>query len=316
MDEIARRFEAAKTGHEEAERARNDLRNGTDALAMERSAHEKERRAAQDQLVELEKKLAEKQVRIDEEGRLEQEEQDKLALQGLTEREAESLRLPGNSADMARRLSGVQARIEELGPVNPNAETEYRLEKERYQSYEAQLDDLQKAREGLEKVIREIDSTMAAHFTEAFRKINAEFGRIMNLMFQGGRGKIELTDEAHPLESGVELYLDLPGKKRQPLSLMSGGERALTVIALLISFLAYRPAPFCFVDEIDAALDDANVERFSRMMTEYRKRTQFIVITHRKKTMQFADTLQGVTMGEKGVSTLVTVRMKDYIKEA
>lgn len=144
------------------------------------------------------------------------------------------------------------------------------MEKERLRAYENQLEDLKKAQDGLEKVIREIDTTMAAHFTEAFSQIDAEFGRIMQLMFPGGRGKLELTDRADPLECGVELYLDLPGKKRQPLSLMSGGERALTVIALLISFLAYRPAPFCFVDEIDAALDDANVERFSRMMREYK----------------------------------------------
>ena len=110
------------------------------------------------------------------------------------------------------------------------------------------------------------------------------------------------------------MYLQLPGKKRQPLSLMSGGERALTVIALLISFMAFRPAPFCFVDEIDAALDDANVERYSRMIADYKKKTQFIVISHRKKTMEFADTLQGVTMAEKGVSSLITVKMKDYVE--
>ena len=133
--------------------------------------------------------------------------------------------------------------------------------------------------------------------TEAFRKINEEFGRIMQLMFRGGKARLELTDEAHPLEGGVEMYLQLPGKKRQPLS-----------------FMAYRPAPFCFVDEIDAALDDANVERYSRMIGEYKKKTQFIVISHRKKTMEFADTLQGVTMAEKGVSSLITVKMKDYVE--
>ena len=171
-----------------------------------------------------------------------------------------------------------------------------------------------KARNGLETVIRDIDKTMTEQFGEAFKQINQEFGRIMQLMFQGGKARLELTDEAHPLEGGVEMYLQLPGKKRQPLTLMSGGERALTVIALLISFMAYRPAPFCFVDEIDAALDDANVERYSRMIADYKKKTQFIVISHRKKTMEFADTLQGVTMAEKGVSSLITVKMKDYVE--
>ena len=177
-----------------------------------------------------------------------------------------------------------------------------------------QIEDLTKARNGLETVIRDIDKTMTEQFGEAFGEINKEFGRIMQLMFQGGKARLELTDEAHPLDGGVEMYLQLPGKKRQPLTLMSGGERALTVIALLISFMAYRPAPFCFVDEIDAALDDANVERYSRMIADYKKKTQFIVISHRKKTMEFADTLQGVTMAEKGVSSLITVKMKDYVE--
>ena len=125
-----------------------------------------------------------------------------------------------------------------------------------------------------------------------------------------------MTDEKDVLQGGVEIFLQLPGKRQQPLTLLSGGERALAVIALLIAFLACRPAPFCFVDEIDAALDDANVERLSRMIAEYKKKTQFIVISHRKKTMEAADTLQGVTMGEKGVSSLITVRVEDYIKEA
>ena len=178
-----------------------------------------------------------------------------------------------------------------------------------------QIEDLKKAKSGLETVIHDIDKTMSERFADAFKMINVEFARIMQIMFSGGKARLELTDEAHPLEGGVEMYLQLPGKKRQPLTLMSGGERALTVIALLISFMAYRPAPFCFVDEIDAALDDANVERYSRMIADYKRKTQFVIISHRKKTMEFADTLQGVTMAEKGVSSLVTVRVGDYIKE-
>lgn len=160
----------------------------------------------------------------------------------------------------------------ELGSVNPEGEEEYARQLARRKFYEGQVADLAEARKGLETIISDIDRTMESRFTEAFRKINEEFGRIMQLMFRGGKARLELTDEAHPLEGGVEMYLQLPGKKRQPLSLMSGGERALTVIALLISFMAYRPAPFCFVDEIDAALDDANVERYSRMIGEYKRK--------------------------------------------
>lgn len=313
MEVLKARFEEQKTRQKEAETARDELQNGADSIAMERSANEKARRDVQSELLALEKKITESGLRADDARRQEKDELAKLQMNGLTEYEAERLRMPGNSGDMAKKVAQVSAAIDALGMVNPNAEAEYDLEKDRLHSYEVQLEDLEKAKEGLMTVIREIDTTMAAQFTEAFAKINEEFGRIMNLMFQGGSGKLELTDPTKPLECGVELYLDLPGKKRQPLSLMSGGERALTVIALLISFLAYRPAPFCFVDEIDAALDDANVERFGKMMSEYKKRAQFIVITHRKKTMEYADTLQGVTMGEKGVSSLITVRMEDYV---
>ena len=137
----------------------------------------------------------------------------------------------------------------------------------------------------------------------------------MKVIFRVVKGHGDLTDKVNPLNGGIELYLQLPGKKTQSLTLMSGGERALTVCALLLSFMAYSPAPFCFLDEIDAALDDANVERYGRMIEDYKKKTQFIIISHRKKTMEFADTLQGVTMAEKGVSSLITVRVSDYIKE-
>ena len=315
LQALAAQYEAAKAAQKEAADARDALAEAADVTALRRSESDRAHREAQAASVELEKKLAERALRIEEEKRLEKEEMAHLQLAGLTEASAEALRLPGNMQDIRQRLDGLRQKIDALGPVNPNAEAEYALEAERLQSYRAQIADLEQARDGLAKVIEGIDTAMASHFTEAFQKVNEEFGRIMKLMFHGGTGRLALTDSAHPLESGVELYLELPGKKRQPLSLMSGGERALTVIALLISFLAYRPAPFCFVDEIDAALDDANVERFSRMMEEYKKRTQFIVITHRKKTMEYADTLQGVTMGEKGVSALVTVRMEDYIKE-
>lgn len=169
------------------------------------------------------------------------------------------------------------------------------------------------AEEELRTVIKDIDEKMASQFDEAFTKVNQEFGRIMQIMFQGGSAKLELTDPEHPLECGVEMYLQLPGKAPAADADVRRRKSADGHCAL-ISFMAYRPAPFCFVDEIDAALDDSNVDRYSRMIAEYKKKTQFIVISHRKRTMEFADTLQGVTMGEKGVSSLVTVKMKDYVE--
>ena len=258
--------------------------------------------------------MADRKARIENFTLQEQEELDKLKAVHLTRERAEAFRLPGSMADMKEKETELDERIAALGTVNPNGEEEYEVQVRRRAFYETQIEDLKKAKSGLETIIHDIDVTMTKQFSDAFEMINVEFARIMKLMFSGGDARLELTDTAHPLEGGVDMYLQLPGKKRQPLTLMSGGERALTVIALLMSFMAYRPAPFCFVDEIDAALDDANVERYSRMIGDYKKKTQFVIISHRKKTMEFADTLQGVTMAEKGVSSLITVRVGDYIK--
>ena len=307
-------FEAARLAREAVVKERESLESGKSAALAERNENEASRREAQAALLSAEAAQTEKTLQLETAQRREEEEQANLRILGFSETEAQAVRRPESARDVSEKLTKIRADMDALGLVNPNAEAEYEAARERYQNYETQSADLAKAAAGLEKVIAGIDAAMAKEFTEAFAKINQEFGRIMGIMFPGGRGKLELTDAANPLECGVEMYLDLPGKKRQPMTLMSGGERALTVIALLISFLAFRPAPFCFVDEIDAALDDANVERFSRLMAEYKKRSQFIVITHRKKTMEFADTLQGVTMGEKGVSALVTVEMKDYVE--
>lgn len=235
----------------------------------------------------------------------------------MNEQEAESCRIEKTAQpEIEARLADTEKKIAALGAVNPNGEEEYQEIVRRRDFYQSQIEDLMKARKGLESVIREIDVTMDREFRTAFQAVDHEFRRIVQIMFQGGRGKLILTDEKEVLQGGVEIFLQMPGKRQQPLTLLSGGERALAVIALLIAFLACRPAPFCFVDEIDAALDDANVERLSRMIGEYKRKTQFIVISHRKKTMEAADTLQGITMGEKGVSSLVTVRVEDYIKEA
>ena len=138
---------------------------------------------------------------------------------------------------------------------------------------------------------------------------------VLHSIFGGGTAHLALTDKEHILEAGVEIYIRPPGKKQQSLTLLSGGERALTVIALLLAFLAYHPAPFCLVDEVDAALDEANVERMARYLKNYSGATQFIVITHRRKTMEAANTLLGVTMEEKGVSRLLTVKVDELLKE-
>lgn len=311
LSRISSAYEEAEKDWKAHEDSQSKMQDESDAFADNRKKLDEEWRDAQEKSSALKRDMAERQGRIDHFKEQEKEEFEALEEKHMTLADAEKIRIPGSMADMKQKDEELSEKLSALGSVNPNGEEDYNAQLERRKFYEVQIEDLKKARDGLETVIQDIDETMTIQFKDAFKKVNEEFGRIMQLMFQGGKARLELTDEAHPLEGGVEMYLQLPGKKRQPLTLMSGGERALTVIALLISFMAYRPAPFCFVDEIDAALDDANVERYSRMIADYKKKTQFIVISHRKKTMEFADTLQGVTMAEKGVSSLITVKMTD-----
>ena len=157
----------------------------------------------------------------------------------------------------------------------------------------------------------EINSGMSKRFKEAFAKINVYFSECYVKLFGGGTAYLKLTDPGDVLSSGIDIEVQPPGKKLQSLYLLSGGERALTVIALLFALLSYSPAPFCILDEIDAALDEANVDRFARFLTAYAENTQFIVITHRKGTMEAANVLHGVTMEESGVSKLLSVKLTE-----
>lgn len=297
------------------EQKRQILEQQAGDFSRRRIALDEDWKKVQAQYAEADSRMSGLDARLESFRNDESRELDMLTSMGLTEKTAESFRIKGSGEDIKKMLASVEKRIAELGNVNPQGEAEYEEHMEKLAFYDKQLEDLRKSEEGLQKIVHEIDDAMTAQFKQAFAKINVEFGRIMKVMFRGGNGHLDLTDKVNPLNGGIELYLQLPGKKTQSLTLMSGGERALTVCALLLSFMAYSPAPFCFLDEIDAALDDANVERYGRMIEDYKKKTQFIIISHRKKTMEFADTLQGVTMTEKGVSSLITVRVSDYIKE-
>lgn len=316
------RLKAQKKQCEEAdqhwkvmEQKRQILEQQAGDFSRRRIALDEDWKKVQAQYAEADSRMSGLDARLESFRNDESRELDTLTSMGLTEKTAESFRIKGSGEDIKKMLASVEKRIAELGNVNPQGEAEYEEHMEKLAFYDKQLEDLRKSEEGLQKIVHEIDDAMTAQFKQAFAKINVEFGRIMKVMFRGGKGHLDLTDKVNPLNGGIELYLQLPGKKTQSLTLMSGGERALTVCALLLSFMAYSPAPFCFLDEIDAALDDANVERYGRMIEDYKKKTQFIIISHRKKTMEFADTLQGVTMAEKGVSSLITVRVSDYIKE-
>ncbi len=205
----------------------------------------------------------------------------------------------------------IEQEIAQLGPVNPTAIEEYEKLQQRYNFLHNQYKDLMTARTCLSSIIQDIDKTMSRQFKAAFGKIDSHFADIFAQLFAGGKAQLQLTDSQNVLESGIEIMVQPPGKKQQNLALISGGERALTVIALLFAFLRFRPTSFCVLDEIDAALDEANVQRFGEFLREYGKETQFIVITHRKGTMEIADVLYGITMEEAGVSKMISVKFMD-----
>ena len=233
---------------------------------------------------------------------------------GFTLEDAQALRIEGSVNDWKDEQARLMAEIAELGPVNPNAVEEYEETKERYDFLTSQLADLDTAKAQLQAVIAEMDKAMSTQLYDVLDVVGRRFQEVFSQLFGGGTAQIVLTDPDNILTGGIDFYIQPPGKKRQQLTLLSGGERALTVIALLFSFLDYRPAPFCVLDEVDAALDEANVERFSSYLNRINKETQFIVVSHRKKTMEAAEVLQGVTMVERGVSRLLTVAFED-VKE-
>ena len=233
---------------------------------------------------------------------------------GFTLEDAQALRIEGSVNDWKDEQARLMAEIAELGPVNPNAVEEYEETKERHDFLTTQLADLDTAKAQLQAVIAEMDKAMSTQLYNVLDVVGRRFQEVFSQLFGGGTAQIVLTDPDNILTGGIDFYIQPPGKKRQQLTLLSGGERALTVIALLFSFLDYRPAPFCVLDEVDAALDEANVERFSSYLNRINKETQFIVVSHRKKTMEAAEVLQGVTMVERGVSRLLTVAFED-VKE-
>ncbi len=212
--------------------------------------------------------------------------------------------------------SRIKKEISRLGYVNVNAIEESKAVGERYEEMNTQAQDLIKARDDLIQIIKELATEMITKFETEFAKIQSNFSKIFKELFGGGNARLELTESEDPLQAGVEIVAEPPGKKLQSITLLSGGEKALTAIAILFAILRLRPMPFCLLDEIEAALDDANVERFATYLKRFSQETQFIVITHRKPTMELADSLYGVTMEEKGVSKLVSVKLSEAVKNA
>lgn len=209
--------------------------------------------------------------------------------------------------EMKKQITQLKDEIRKLGSVNVNAIEDYKNLQERHAFLSGQYEDLKKAEAQLENIIRELDEGMCQQFSEKFRDIQREFDKAFKELFGGGKGTLELEEDVDILEAGIKIISQPPGKKLQNMMQLSGGEKALTAIALLFAIQNLKPSPFCLLDEIEAALDDSNVGRFAGYLQKLTKNTQFIIITHRRGTMNAADRLYGITMQEKGVSTLVSV---------
>lgn len=229
--------------------------------------------------------------------------------------EAQELAFDIDDVEQVRRkVKLLKQSIEELGPVNLTAIDEFDRVQERHEFLSEQRSDLLAAKETLHEAIKEMDEEMTSRFSETFSSIRAHFKSVFRELFGGGQADLVLIDPNNLLETGIEIVAQPPGKKLQTLSLLSGGERALTAIALLFAILNTRPVPFCILDEVEAALDESNVVRYSQYLKKFSHQTQFIVITHRKGTMEGADVLYGITMQESGVSKLVSVKLEEDVE--
>lgn len=228
----------------------------------------------------------------------------------ITPNNAGEYKKPENLQLAQKITNELRAKIRDLGSINIESIEEYKKMQERYDFMNEQRYDLEESMSKLRTVISDMTSTMKNQFAEQFKKINKNFNDVFVELFGGGKAELILDDENNILECGIDIRVQPPGKKLQNMMLLSGGEKALTAIAILFAILKINPAPFCILDEIEAALDDVNVNRFALYLKKFSNDTQFLVITHRKGTMEIADTVYGVTMEEKGISKLLSMRLK------
>jgi len=285
-----------------------------EGLAAEARAVDHESRSAESELGRLVASAHEIDIRATE-CRVRREElgQEAWRIYGVDAQALLAHHDPGRELTTVReRVAELEERLVAIGPVNLVADDEYRELDERLTFLRTQHDDLTASIKDLEKALRGMTRTAQERFVQAFEEINGHFGRLFERLFEGGRAELRLVEAEEggdPLDTGVELMAQPRGKRLQAVTLLSGGERALTGLALLFAIFYFRPSPFCVLDEVDAPLDDANIHRFLRVLRELTGQTQFLVITHNRKTMEAADVLYGVTMEEPGLSTLVSVNL-------
>lgn len=228
----------------------------------------------------------------------------------LTPNSTEEYKKPNNVATAQKQVNSLRNKIKDLGSINIDSIEEYKKTKERYDFMSEQRLDLENTASKLRKIIGDMTTTMQNQFKEKFELINKNFNEVFTELFNGGKAELILENEENILECGIDIRVQPPGKKLQNMMLLSGGEKAFTAIALLFAILKINPAPFCILDEIEAALDDVNVYRFAEYLKKFCKQTQFLVITHRKGTMEAGDSVYGVTMEENGISKLLSIKLK------
>jgi chromosome segregation protein len=296
--------------------------------------------AAESQILQLEKELTLARGRINELQTLfgqqllerERRQDDLMALEQRIEDDLGDIEYPGERVQQLRLefvgrggqlappaqpipenigtdISDLKAQIRRLGSINPNAPREFREVRERFAFLQSQIEDLEESAESIQEVVKELDRLMKDEFLSVFKVAAKEFARYFEVLFAGGQARLRLTNPEDPATSGVEIFAQPPGRRPQPLAVLSGGERALTATALLFAVLKARPLPFCLLDEVDAMLDESNIGRFRSLLEEFAEQTQFIVITHNRGTIESADTIYGVSMGEEGVSQVVSLKL-------
>ncbi len=298
LEEDQRAIEELSQRREELSASQKDQFDRRDEISQELLRLEKE-------LMRLEAAREKLQQRMDERMEYIWNEYE-LTLSGAEEFRDDEL---GPASELRPRIAGIKRSLKELGPVNVSAIEEYREVSERYEFLTGQHEDLVRSEASILSVIDELDQGMKRQFAERFAQIRIQFDRVFKELFGGGTGALELqtSDTEDELEAGIAIIAQPPGKKLQNMMQLSGGEKALTAIALLFAIQELKPSPFCLLDEIEAALDDSNIDRFAAYLSRLTDRTQFIVITHRRGTMESCDRLYGITMQEKGVTALVSV---------
>ncbi|HEY6074688.1 MAG TPA: hypothetical protein VIV15_15205, partial [Anaerolineales bacterium] len=235
-----------------------------------------------------------------------------LPLDGMVEQLPVVTELP---LDMEEHLSRQRAQLRRMGPINPEAKTEFDAESERYEFMKVQVEDLRKAEQDLKQVIAELDELTIREFSRTFDAVDKRFRETFVRLFGGGSARLTLTDPENLVETGIDIEARLPGRREQGLALLSGGERSLTAIALVFALLKVSPTPVCVMDEVDAMLDEANVGRFRDLLVDLSKDTQFIIITHNRNTVQAADVIYGITMGRDSASQVISLRLDQVTEE-